>query len=141
VQAEARKQFQGAPFSSSTIDVEIIFATRGAVLDVDNAPKRRLDALKGIVCDTDAQIRAVKSVGLRLDQGFHARGSPEVFKRLLSGKEFLVNIYAGERETDVYLVDANTPETEQASVLTLAITRPAAVSDSPEASGLPFSTT
>jgi Holliday junction resolvase RusA-like endonuclease len=130
VQAEARKQVQGAPLSSSKIDVEIIFATRGAVLDVDNAPKRILDTLKGIVYDNDAQIRTVKSVGLRLDQGFLARGSPEVYKRLLSGKEFLVNIYEGERETDVYLVDANTPETERPSLVMLAIAKPA-VTESP----------
>ena len=128
VQAEARKHVQGAPLGSSTIDVEIIFTSRGAVLDVDNAPKRILDALKGIVYDSDAQIRAVKSVGLRLDQGFRARGSPEVFKRLLSGKEFLVNIYEGERETDVYLVDANSPETEKPSLVTLVLGQPAAAS-------------
>ena len=70
VQAEARKQVQGAPLGSSTIDVEIIFTTRGPVLDVDNVPKRILDLLKGIVYDNDAQIRAVKSIGLRLDHGF-----------------------------------------------------------------------
>ncbi len=126
LQVEAMKQLQSGPFSSSTIDVEIIYATRGAVLDADNALKRILDALKGIVYDSDAQIRAVKSVGLRLDQGFRARGSPEVYKRLLSGKEFLVNIYEGERETDVYLVDANTPETEKPSLVTLVIGQPAA---------------
>jgi len=130
LQAAARKQLQGGPFSSSTIDVEIIYATRGAVLDVDNALKRILDALKGIVYDSDAQIRAVKSVGLRLDQGFRARGSPDVYKRLLSGKEFLVNIYEGERETDVYLVDASTPETENPSLVMLAIPQPA-VTESP----------
>jgi Holliday junction resolvase RusA-like endonuclease len=124
VQAEARKQVQGAPLGSSTIDVEIIFTTRGPVLDVDNVPKRILDLLKGIVYNNDAQIRAVKSVGLRLDHGFRARGSPEVYKRLLSGKEFLVNIYEGERETDVYLVDASTPETEKPSVLMLSIAGP-----------------
>ncbi len=107
------------------IDVEIIFATRGAALDVDNAPKRILDALKGIVYESDSQIRAVKSVGLRLDQGFRARGSPDVYRRLLSGKEFLVNIYEGERETDVYLVDANTPDAEKPSLLMLAVTGPA----------------
>lgn len=128
LQAEARKQVQGAPFGSSTIDIEIIYATRGAVLDADNALKRILDALKGIVYDSDAQIRPAKSVGLRLDQGFRARGSPEVYKRLLSGKEFLVNIYEGERETDVYLVDANTPETEKPSLVTLVIAQPAAAS-------------
>jgi endodeoxyribonuclease RusA len=130
LQAAARKQLQGGPFSSSTIDVEIIYATRGAVLDVDNALKRILDALKGIVYESDAQIRAVKSVGLRLDHGFRARGSPDVFKRLLPGKEFLVNIYEGERESDVYLVDASTPETEKPSLVMLTITQPA-VTESP----------
>ena len=95
LQAAAKKQLQGGSFSSSTIDVEIIYATRNAVLDADNTPKHILDALKGIVYDSDAQIRAVKSVGLRLDQGFRARGSPEVYKRLLSGKEFLVNHLRG----------------------------------------------
>jgi len=130
LQAEARKQVQGVPFGSSTIDVEIIYATRGAVLDADNALKRILDALKGIVYDSDAQIRAVKSVGLRLDQGFRARGSPEVYKRLLSGKEFLVNIYEGERETDGYLIDANTPETEKPPLVMLTIAQPA-VTESP----------
>jgi len=29
----------------------------------------------------------------------------------------LVNIYEGERETDVYLIDANTPETEKPSLV------------------------
>jgi hypothetical protein len=103
---------------------------RYAVLDVDNALKRILDPLKGIVYDSDAQIRVVKSVGLRLDQGFRARGSPEVFKRLLSGKEFLVNIYEGERETDVYLVDVSTPETGKPSLVMLSIAQPA-VTESP----------
>jgi len=82
VQAEARKQVQGAPLGSSTIDVEIIYATRGVVLDVDNTPKRIFDALKGIVYD------------------------------------------------DVYLVDANTPETEKPSLVMLAIAQPA-VTESP----------
>jgi len=124
VQSEARRQVHGPPLDSTTTDVEIIFPTRGAALDVDNAPKRIIDALKGIVYESDAQIRAVKSVGLRLDQGFRARGSPDVYKRLLAGKEFLVNVYEGERETDVYLVDASTPETEKPSVLMLSIARP-----------------
>ncbi|PYN88436.1 MAG: hypothetical protein DMD87_09325 [Candidatus Rokuibacteriota bacterium] len=122
LQAEARKQVQGAPLGSSTIDVEIIFATRGAVLDVDNAPKRILDALKGIVYHSDAQIRAVKGVGLRLDQGLPR-----------SGKEFLVNIYEGERGTDMNLVDASTPETEKPSLVMLTIAQPA-VTESPATS-------
>jgi len=62
LQAAARKQLEGGPFSSSTIDVEIIYATRNAVLDADNTPKHILDALKGIVYDSDAQIRAVKTL-------------------------------------------------------------------------------
>jgi len=49
---------------------------------------------------------------------------------LLSCKEFLVNIYEGERETDVYLVDASTPETEKPSLVMLAIAQPA-VTESP----------
>jgi hypothetical protein len=59
LQAEARKQLQSGPFSSSTVDVEII---------------------------------------------------------------------EGERETDVYLVDANTPETEKPSLVTLVIGQSAAAS-------------
>ena len=40
----------------------------------------------------------------------------------------LVNIYEGERETDVYLIDANTPETEKPSLVTLVLGQPAAAS-------------
>jgi Holliday junction resolvase RusA-like endonuclease len=123
IQAEARKQVQGPPLSSSTIDVEIIFAARGARPDVDNVSKLILDAMKGTVYNDDKQIRAVKIVGLRLDQGFRARGSPEVYKRLLPGNEFLVNIYDGG-EVDVYLVDSHTPEGEKPSLVMLAIARP-----------------
>ncbi len=90
IQAEAREQVQGPPLSSSTIDVEIIFGARGTRPDVDNVSKLILDAMRGIVYKDDKQLRAVKIVGLSLDQGFCARGSPEVYKRPLSGKEFLV---------------------------------------------------
>ena len=131
IQAEAREQVQGPPLSSSTIDVEIIFGARGTRPDVDNVSKLILDAMRGIVYEDDKQLRAVKIVGLSLDQGFCARGSPEVYKRLLSGKEFLVNLYEGERETDVYLVEASTPETEKPSAVMLVIGRPTTVADSP----------
>ena len=50
------------------------------------------DALKGIVYHDDNQVLSVNCVGLRLDHSFYARGSNTVFQRLLSGKEFLVNI-------------------------------------------------
>jgi Holliday junction resolvase RusA-like endonuclease len=125
IQAEATKQVQPPPLRNSTIDVEIIFAGRGSRPDVDNVSKLILDAMRGIVYDDDKQLRAVKVVGLRLDHGFRARGSPEVYKRLLSGSEFLVNIYDGG-EVDVYLVDSKTPEHEQSSVVMLAIGRPVA---------------
>jgi Holliday junction resolvase RusA-like endonuclease len=104
IQAEARRQVQGRePLKSKRIDIEIIFVTRQPG-DVDNKAKRILDALKGIVYHDDDQVRSVKSVGLSA-QGFVARGSPEVFKRLLHGNEFLVNVYVGG-EVDVHLVDA-----------------------------------
>jgi len=85
--------------------------------------KPLLDALKGIVYHDDKQVRAVKVVGLRLDEGFHARGSLEVFKRLLPGGEFLVNIYEGG-EVDVYLVDSDTPKGEKSSGVMLTVARP-----------------
>ena len=92
IKAEARKQVQGRqPLSSPRIGVEIIFATREPG-DVDNVSKRILDALKGIVYHDDNQVLSVNCVGLRLDHSFYARGSNTVFQRLLSGKEFLVNI-------------------------------------------------
>jgi Holliday junction resolvase RusA-like endonuclease len=117
--AEARKQVQGPPLSSTRIDVEIIFATREPG-DVDNKPKRILDALKGIVYDDDKQVRTVKSVALKLREGFHAQGFDKVFNRLLSGQEFLVNVYEGG-EVDVYLVDSTTPGDEKPSRLMLAV--------------------
>jgi hypothetical protein len=120
IQAEARNQVQGRqPLSSTRIDIEIIFATRETG-DVDNVSKRILDALVGIVYDDDKQVRTVKSVALKLPEGFHARGSAKVFNRLLSGQEFLVNVYeAGE--VDVHLVDSTTPGDEKTSVVMLAI--------------------
>ena len=50
-----------------------------------------------------------------------------------SGKEFLVNIYEGERGTDMNLVDASTPETEKPSLVMLTIAQPA-VTESPATS-------
>jgi len=88
-------------------------------LNVDNAPKRILDAMEGIVYNKDEQVRSVKSVGLRLDRSLYARGFNKVFQRLLSGKEFLVNVYEGG-EVDVYLVDSTTPGDEKPSVVMLA---------------------
>ena len=122
IKAEARKQVQGPPLSSTRIDVEIIFATRETG-DVDNKPKRILDALKGIVYHDDEQVRSVKSVALKLREGFHARGSATVFNRLLLGQEFLVNVYEGG-EVDVHLVDSTTTGDEKSSVVMLSIGRP-----------------
>jgi hypothetical protein len=87
-----------------------------------------LDALKGIIYHDDSQIRAAKTVGLRLEHGFRARGFDEPYKRLLRGGEFLVNVY-DEVESDVYLVDSKVPVGEKPSVLLLAIARP--VSETP----------
>ena len=44
-----------------------------------------LDAMKGVIYNDDKQVRAVKIVALRLDEGFRARGSDKVFARLLQG--------------------------------------------------------
>ncbi len=71
-------------------------------LNVDNAPKRILDAMEGIVYNKDEQVRSVKSVGLRLDRSLYARGFNKVFQR------------------DVYLVDSTTPGDEKPSVVMLA---------------------
>ena len=121
IKAEAQKQVQGPPLSSSAVDVEIIFAARGSRPDVDNVTKRLLDALKGIVYHSDKQVRSVKSVGLRLDESFYARGFNTVFQRLRSGKEFLVNVYEGG-EVDVYVVDSATPKGEKPGVVALSKT-------------------
>ena len=128
IQEEARSQIQGPPLSSERLDIEIIYSTRGVRPDVDNVSKLILDALKGIIYHDDSQIRAAKTVGLRLEHGFRARGFDEPYKRLLRGGEFLVNVY-DEVESDVYLVDSKVPVGEKPSVLLLAIARP--VSETP----------
>ena len=130
IREEAKSQIQGPPLSSSTrLDIEIIYSSRGVRPDVDNVSKLILDALKGIVYYDDSQIRAAKTVGLRLERGFRARGFDEPYKRLLRGEEFLVNVY-DEIEADVYLVDSKIPVNEKASVLTLVVARP--VNEVPE---------
>jgi Holliday junction resolvase RusA-like endonuclease len=118
IRAEARKQVQGPPLSSTRIDIEIIFATRGTG-DVDNVAKRILDAMEGVVYNKDEQVRSVKIVGLRLDRSFYARGFNAVFQRLLYGGEFLVNVYEGG-EVDVYIVDSTIPEGEKSGVVMLS---------------------
>jgi len=123
LQEAARKQVQGPPLKSERIAVEIIFGARGARPDVDNVSKLLLDAMKGIVYIDDKQVRAVKTVTLRLDDGFYARGSNRVFTRLREGQEFLVNIYEGG-ELDVHLVDSATPADEMDSLLLFSIGRP-----------------
>jgi len=70
IQEEARSQIQGPPLSSERLDIEIIYSTRGVRPDVDNVSKLILDALKGIIYHDDSQIRAAKTVGLRLEHGF-----------------------------------------------------------------------
>jgi Holliday junction resolvase RusA-like endonuclease len=114
VQAEARKHFP-EPLTTAAIDVELVFVTRPPLrLDVDNVAKPLLDSLKGIVYADDAQIRTIKVLGLRLDQSWHAHGSPVVWRRLLRGAEFMVNIYEGGA-VDVYIIDANTGVDEKPS--------------------------
>jgi hypothetical protein len=94
VQDAARAVFS-SPLSTSGIEITVLFVdTGGQRPDVDNALKRAVDALKGVVYRDDKQVNSVRAVAVPNDPALREiDGMPHAtFAQLLDGGKFLIRV-------------------------------------------------